>query len=196
MNCECELNIMTFLNINNFDQIKVNQEVIRRLTKLNQTVQSIQNKPNLVTRNCSKCLPKLSTDEASNLYDWKIWNNAFYISNSTAFWLCWQWDEYHQISEAAACKDEEADPEEWSAHSWCHRWSAVLCCRVLVCWCAGVLVYWCHRYSNSTPAAPLLPFIFNLWHAVQLFELITSEAASATEAPPMNLCNALKWYIT
>ena len=106
-------------------------------------------------------------------------------------------DEYHQISEAAACKDEEADPEEWSARNWWHRWcaplfAAVLSCAV-VCWCSGVLVccrvlvFWCHRYSNSTPAAPLLPFIFNLWHAVQLFELITSAAASVLRHHQWNI---------
>ena len=106
-------------------------------------------------------------------------------------------DEYHQISEAAACKDEEADPEEWSARNWWHRccaplFAAVLSCAgVLVFWCAGVccrvLVFWCHRYSNSTPAAPLLPFIFNLWHAVQLFELITSAAASVLRHHQWNI---------
>ena len=67
----------------------------------------------------------------------------------------------------------------------------LLCCRVLSCAgvlvCCRVLVFWCHRYSNSTPAAPLLPFIFNLWHAVQLFELITSAAASVLRHHQWNI---------
>ena len=131
---------------------------------------------------------------------------AFYVSKSPAFSYCWQWwcivyIVYHQISEAVASKDEETDPEEWSARSWWHHWCTPACTRalgfgvpagVLLHYCTGVLVFsgvrWCHRYSNSTPATPPLPFIFNLWHAaVQLFELIASEAASVTEATPLDL---------
>ena len=59
--------------------------------QLNQRVQSIPNKSKQAKFIAQKC----STFQ--NLQHFDIADND---------------DEYHQISEAAACKDEEADPEE------------------------------------------------------------------------------------
>ena len=76
--------------------------------QLNQRVQSIPNKSKQAKFIAQKCPPnytkmrhKMNTltmgSTFQNLQHFDIADNA---------------DEYHQISEAAACKDEEADPEE------------------------------------------------------------------------------------
>ena len=59
---------------------------------------------------------------------------------------------------------------------------AAVQCSGTVVWYCGVVQWWCHCYSNSTPAAPLLPS-FSAYDTatVQLFEQISSEAANATQ---------------
>ena len=63
----------------------------------------------------------------------------------------------------------------------CSGGGVVLWCGTAV-WHSGVVQWWCHCYSNSTPAAPLLPS-FSAYDTatVQLFEQISSEAANATQ---------------
>ena len=80
--------------------------------QLNQTVQSIPNKSKQAKFIAQKCPPNYTKMRHKMCPQYKYEAMGSTFQNLQHFDIADNADEYHQISEAAACKDEEADPEE------------------------------------------------------------------------------------